>query len=280
MKSIFTTGLFIFIFAFFLLFVGCADDEQPENFGSLEDAQSALYESEEEVFTALYELSNITETATTFDGSYPDGLELRNQRSNKLSKIKSPTYFGYNSSTGFWTFDTSASYEDLTLSLNGKIRFTPRNALGLPDETTNTMEYKVKYSLNESAQGNSFEMNYNTDVNLTGIASFRAGTGNATLNGSTSVGFTIDGTYETTHITAVYKHAYRINDVILSPTSDYPQSGTFTFTVKRNINTTGYGSNFYVAGSITFNGTNIAVLEFGGYTFHINLDGMYIVEFD
>ncbi|KAB2878000.1 hypothetical protein F9K33_14775 [bacterium] len=282
MKNLIKIGSILFAFSF-VSFVGCGDDElKPENFASQEDAQAALYDSEEEIFLALSELRSVADVAATFDGSRPDDFEFfKSNRSKTLGKKHSPHTFGYNTQTGYWTFDTTASDQGLSFFFNGKIRFTPRDAItGLPNETTNTMDYDVSASISET-EGESFiELSYDADLVVTGIAAFRAATGNATFNGSNKVSFSLDVTLESDHIVFDYDHSYKIKSVVVDPTSSYPQSGSFEFTIKRDINASGFGSNFYVAGSITFDGTNIAVLEFGGYTFHIDLDGPYIVELD
>ena len=281
MKYLCKFAALIFLAGFFVSFVSCSTDEsKPEDFKTLDDAQTALDESQDEVFISLEELSSVANVAATFDGTYPgDFVLFKTNRSKALSKKQSPHSFGYNSQTGYWTFDSTASDQGLTYSLSGRIKFTPHDFAGLPDETTNTMEYKVMASLNETVGEEFIDLSYDADMNVSGIAGFRAQTGNATINGSNKVSFSLDLTLDTDHIVANYDHAYKANNVVIDPTSTYPQSGTFDFTIKRDYNIADYGVNFYIQGTITFDGTNIAVLEFGGYTFHINLDGPYIVEF-
>jgi hypothetical protein len=282
MKDLFKIGLLLSAFAALLVMAGCGEDEAtPEDFKSLEQARFALDDTQYELFSSLDELTTVTNVALTFDGNYPGDLVLsKNRRSRSLTKTYAPHSIGYNAQTGYWTFDTTYT-EGFTVSANGKIRFTPRDPLtGLPNESTNTMEYGVVFSVGETAEDGTIELLYDTDVNVTGIAAYRASTGNATVNGSDHISFTIDATFDGEHIIADYRHAYKINNVIISPTVMYPQSGSFGFTIKRDFNVEGFGENFYIEGRITFDGTNIALLEFGGFTFHINLDGPYIVEFD
>lgn len=281
MKNILKIGLLLSAFALFFVFSGCGEDEAvPEDFKTLEEAETALFETEEDIYSILDQLFSATDIAMTFDGSYPNDFGFKTKHGGTLRKTLSPRSFGYNAQTGYWTFDTTATELSLTLSANGKIRFTPRDPVtGLPNESTDLMEYDMTASMTGADEGGYIDLTYKTALDLAGIAGFRDSTGNATINGSESVDFTIDVTLETDHFVGEYDHSYKIN-IVVSPTLDYPQSGVFEFTIKREFNTSaGFGQNFFIDGSITFDGSNIAVLEFGGYTFHINLDGPYIVEF-
>ncbi len=281
MERIFKTILSVFSAIAVVFWIGCAEDEaKPENFKTQEAAETALFETEDDIFTMLEQLHSATDLAMNFDGSYPADFTFKTKRMNGVKKRLAPNSFGYNAQTGYWTFDTTASVEGLTLSSNGKIRFTPRDLLtGLPNESTNTMEFDMTASMRGQDAEAYIDLKYLTDLLVDGIASYRDTTGNATVSGSEEVDFSLDVTLDTEHLFGEYKHHYTIDNIVVSPTSSYPQSGRLDFTIKRSLNVSGYGQDFYVQCSIVFDGTNIAVLEFGGFTFHIDLDGPYIVEF-
>ena len=274
MNNLLKTSLWGSAFLLFFVFSGCGEDEAtPENFNSLEEAQTALSGSEAEIFLALYELANVEAVASTFDGSYPSGFTpFKSSRTKRLNKNHSPHSFGYNAQTGYWSFDTTIT-DPFNLTVNLRIKFTPRDVLtGLPNESTNLMEYNIAETLSETAEEGFLALGYDADFNAAGIAAYRAGTGNLTINGSNKVNFSLDITLDTDHVVVDYNHSYNVHDVVLDPEATYPQSGSFDFTIKADVSPSSYGEGFYVAGTITFDGTNIAVLEFGGYTFHLDLD--------
>lgn len=281
MKNLIKISLMLSVFVLFFVFSGCGEDEaKPEDFKTLEEAETALFETEEDIYSILDQLFSATDIAMTFDGSYPNNFGFKTKHGGRLRKTLSPRSFGYNPQTGYWEFDTTATELSLTLSANGKIKFTPRDVVtGLPNASTERMEYDMMASITGADEGGYIDLTYKTALVLDSIAGFRDSTGNATINGSESVDFTIDVTLETDHFVGEYDHSYKIKNIVVSPTLVYPQSGVFEFTIKKQFNTAELGADFYIEGSITFDGSNIAVLEFGGYTFHINLDGPYIVEF-
>lgn len=261
-------------FVLFFVFSGCGEDEaKPEDFKTLEEAETALNGTQAELLFALDELVVIANLASSFDGNFPNDLVLlKNRKSHAFAKTYGPHSIGYNAQTGYWTFDTTIT-EGLMFSANGRIKFTPRDILsGLPNESTNAMEYAVTVTLNETAGENFFDLSYDADFDVIGIADYRDTTGNLTIDGSDKVNFSLDINAEGEHLVVDYDHSYKIKNVVLDPESIYPQSGTFEFTIKAEVSPSSYGEGFYVAGTITFDGTNIAVLEFGGYTFHLDLD--------
>ena len=283
MKNFLKLSFWLSLGAIFFVFSGCGEEgNKPENFKSAEDAGGALYEVEEDIFLMLYQLDGATDLAENFDGNYSPVFDFKTKPATSgLKKRLSTNTFGYNAQTGYWTFDTTLTDTALTLFANGKIKFTPRDLVtGLPNESTQTMQYDLTAGMSEQSGASYLDLNYESDLLLEGIAAFRAATGNIMMDGSEALKFSLDITIESEHIVGEYHHSYTINDVVISPSSNYPQSGNLTFTVKRTLNVDFFGEDFYVKGKITFDGSNIAVLEFGGYTFHINLNGPNIVEFN
>lgn len=290
MKNLIKISLMLSAFVLFFVFSGCGEDElKPENFKTQQEAEDALVGSDFLILFALNKINEAESIATDFDGTYPSDFLFKN-RSSSLNKKHTlhtsafekklvPNTFGYNSQTGFWGFDTTVSDTQFTGSAHAKIRFTPHDLVtGLPTENTNSMEYDFLISANGTDEGGAIGFLYDTKLDVIGITGFKDTTGNATINGSNDLAWEIDFTDETGAFLYDFEFDNVINNVTVSLASPYPQGGTIEFNSKGEFNVDNFSEKYYIRGKITFNGTNIALLEFGGFEFHINLDGPYIVE--
>ncbi|MCB0832398.1 MAG: hypothetical protein KDC45_02940 [Bacteroidetes bacterium] len=263
-----------------VLFSACTTEETPQNFASYDEAYLALEGSSGLYFGIVEQLKGAKDVATNFDGTLPD-FELGKSSSQvglrQLRKARSIQSFSYDPSTGFWTWDTTST-EFGTITATGHLRFTPRDAFGMPIPATDKMEYNqdIRADEIESGEGYTYSFHLKLLANLvaTGIAAYRDSTGNLTMNGDNSINFEL-GYNEPQYGNATFKYTYTstVTDVAFSTENEYPVGGTIGFTMKLKISGVDAGDEeFYVEGMITFDGTNIAVMEFGGYTFHIDLD--------
>lgn len=113
---------------------------------------------------------------------------------------------------------------------------------------------------------------YAGDMDMTGVSGYNAGTGNATVNGNWNYEIGVVTTSGQTY-TFEYLYAIDYNALVISPTAQYEmQSGSIGFTLRYDITPNIQGFDEYnVAGTITFDGTRYADLEFGGYHYIIDL---------
>ncbi|MBL7959541.1 hypothetical protein JNL27_04805 [bacterium] len=274
-------GLFIF---------SCSTDEEAGtgNFSSQQEAIDAVNDLKEQGFFDEVEgdLEQAADQATDFSPGY---FKTKKEK-GRLSKVRGIQDFVYGTDH-FWTYSSSedTTFNDTTLSgiatislsadMLYKVRFTDRDNFGFPTATTELMEWIADFSFNTTSTGNgattSFGISFDSDMDVNGIAGFNAGTGNLTIDGSGHQNFNLSSTSSQSSFEYDYQTSHNINSFALSPTGNYPESGTISFIAKRNVTPAVLQQvfpNFNVSGTITFNGTNIAVLEIGGYTFYINLD--------
>lgn len=258
------------VVATFVVFNSCGDDKGggTSNFGSQSEADAAVQQNSAYIISTVTTAVATANLATTFDGGFGFG------GFGKASPGTLPTAMGggYNSGTGWWTFDTT--YADTTgdFSLSYQLRFTPRGVDGLPTEATNQMEYGFDVSLDYDEETGSLVLDYNGDMDVTGVSGYNAGTGNATINGSWNNGISIVTSSGQTY-TFEYVYAIDYNALVVSPTATYRiQSGSIEFVLRYDITPNIQGFEEYnVAGTITFDGTRYADLEIGGYHYIIDL---------
>jgi len=288
------------------LWISCTtDEEKPKDFSSQADADVAvdLYGSFMTEVAVALALSS-AEQAVSFDGAFdvpfkaqrgPNGLSKK-LVFNKLTKVMGN---GYNPNTGLWIFDTSyvgegdlpvAVLNDMnrqvprTNSAHFQVKFTPtNNPTGLPNENTEQMDYNFDYGWTGSESDQETTLTYdfrvNGNVSVTGAKNYRAGTGNSLLTGSSAYDF--DFAFSSTNSSIKFKYHFDISygSIEVAPNDDYPlESGSISFKLKSSSDAPGSDQyTFYISGKITFDGDNTAVLEFGGFTYTLNLDTGEIV---
>jgi len=252
-----------------------ADSVYSKNFENNESGENPALLGAEAAMSAA-------EVAANFSGSLSLGFRTP-FTGNRLSKSTGPNSLVYDLSTHFWVLDSTFVFEnehlDGTVAVNGKVRFTPRNAFGMPTDETDRMEYMV--TVDGEASGHEDSVNYHASINyasdfdITGIAKFRADSGNITINGSTSASVNITATTNTQNVTITYSASHEVDHVVFRPHHEenhkYPLSGTIRFKVKHATSVQG-DTEVNVEGTITFDGDNTAVMVFGGVTFMLNLD--------
>lgn len=277
--SILVTGMFIY--------AGCGGDSGggTSNFGTQAEATAAVTDLNNQGF--FDQIQGDVDDAVNQATGFTPGYFKSSKTKRKLSKVYGAQNFIYNSSDGFWTYAFDTTY---TESYSGytydnmfdylyKIRFTPRDQpTGFPTDNTDKMEWISNYdmSLDGSGDGStsSSDFSYGSDMDVTGIAAYNATTGDLTINGNGHLDMDISASSAGTTVEYGYHTSHDFNALTLTPEGSYPQSGTISFTAKRNVSPSQleeYYPNFNVAGSITYNGTSTAILVIGGFTFNINL---------
>lgn len=258
------------VVASFVAFNSCGDDKGggTSNFGSQADADAAVNQNSAYIISTVTTAIATANLSSDFNGSFGLG------GFGKASSVNSPRVMGggYNSGTGWWTFDTTFTDAEGNFSYSYQLRFTPRGVNGLPTDATNQMEYGFDVSLDYDETNGSLVFDYNGDMDLTGVAGFNAGTGNATINGSWSYSISVVTTSGQTY-TFEYVYSIDYNALVVSPTATYPiQSGSIGFVLRYDITPNIQGFEEYnVAGTITFDGTRYADLEIGGFHYIIDL---------
>lgn len=262
-----------------LLVFGCTSGggKSTENFGTATDAQTAATQNSAYIQMAA-ELALLAVDEADFDGSF-DGMLFLKQRADQKSGLRKPLdgEATYNSSTGWWTFEETETEtegdETLTTDVLLKLRFTERDIAGLATANTDMMEYTADASATSTSPDASFVFSYDADLTFTGLAGYNAETGSATLNGSSNMGFEISAGSGAQSFTYEFRYEIDYHNITFSHDNDYPEGGGVDFTVELNLDPNVPGvDEYYVAGTITFDGDNTALLHFGGYNFIINLD--------
>lgn len=256
--------------ATFVVFNSCGDDKGggTKNFGSQAEATAAV--------TALDQQGVFDMALSGLDLAYGVAAGV----GGKLLKDGNNRHrvaggFTYNASTGWWSMEETYSQSGYNYDYLYAYRFTPRDNNGNATTATDKLEYGWDYNMDGSSGGTTMEAGYEMDLVVTGIVNHRGGTGNLVFNGSSDFGFNIDVSSGGYTIVYDYASSSDYNALNWAPNGDYPASGSIDFTASRDVEPAQLEESypdFRVAGSITFDGTNIAVLEIGGYTFHINLD--------
>ncbi len=237
-----------------LVYVGCGDSGGgTTNFGSKTDADAALAQSTAQINLAINDVKNVANIAGSFG-------------------LAKPMSYTYDAGTGWWSNVYSSSSGGYTYNFDYRHRFTPRDANGYATDATDVMEYKYDYTYNGSTTGYVYELSYLSDIDCDGLIGYRASTGNLTVNGSSDIDYDFEFTAGQTNYSYVYAYHNKYTNVAFENGVTYPVSGSISFTTKFSLTPAipGY-DNYNVAGKITFTGGNTATLEFGGFTYTINL---------
>ncbi len=270
--------LVLIVAGMLFMFAGCKNNEdKPVNFSSQAEAQASLNQGGSEDISQIADLSTVEDLAKSFNGSGSINFnKSRLNRSKNLNKKSSLQSFGYDPVTHYWSVDTTVTEDGNTIHIAGKVRFTNRNIFGLPTETTDMMEFSVDISANGSTDTSQLDLTAGQDFAVTGISNYRGSTGNLTINGSESFNYDLSLTTPNGNVALSADYSTSANAIVLSPISEYPLSGNIGFTSKWSVTAgNGIDSGFQshnVRGSITFDGTHIATLVYGGFTFYIDLD--------
>lgn len=238
-----------------LIFVSCGGGggEGTSNFGSKTEADAALAQSQAQITLAVNDVKNVASVAGSWGSA-------------------KPLAWTYDAGTGWWSNVYSSSGGGYTYNYDYRHRFTPRDANGYATEATDKMEYGYEYSYDGSSAGYSYILEYISDIECTGISGYRASTDNLTVNGSSDIDYDFDFSYGETDYSYEYEYHTTYKNVEFTHGTAYPVGGSITFTTRFKLTPAVQGvDNYYVSGKITFTGGNTATLEFGGYTYTINL---------
>ncbi|MCK6543278.1 hypothetical protein L6Q79_11425 [bacterium] len=257
----------------FMTSCGGDDELKPEKFATQEEAMTAFSNNQYNMQDAYHSVGDAID--------YTGGVSVGAVKTEKKKKTNRAMTWAYDASTGWWSDANQYSGEGYNESYEWKIRYSPRDANGQPTETTDKMEYKYDVDLESGTSGNMLELSTDQDITLTNIDEFNAETGNLIINGSNNLSWKMAYAYELYSYSYEYVHKYKYNSIAASPTDSYPQSGSVSFTIKSNFEGDGVEGdpealNYYIEAKITFDGDNTAILEFGGYSFTLNLDSFSI----
>jgi hypothetical protein len=204
-----------------------------------------------------------------------DGLE----KMGEINPLNGDDGFFWNGN-GCWTidYDTTDVYEGYSISLSilAQLCFDTWNLLGGPTETTNQMTYMIDFDVSGSFpldQGSFlFDLGVDRDLTVTGISDYNSGTGNLVVNGSDDENFNISVTSPNGSQSVALNYSNTVNAVTIVPLADYPASGIINFSIGFSANPPipDY-PNFTVAGTITFDGSNVVGVTFAGFTYSLNL---------
>lgn len=235
-------------------FSSCSDDGGgTSNFGSQSEADAAVAQSQSQINLAISDVQNVSSTARNWG-------------------LTKPHAYTYDAGTGWWSWTYSSSSSGYTYNYDYRHRFTPRDENGNATNATTKMEYKYDYSYTGSAAGNTYDLSYLSDITCDNVSAYRAGTGNLTVNGSSGIDYDFDFSAGPTNYSYEYSYNNKYTNVAFDRNETYPVSGSISFTSKFKLTPSNpYVNNYNVAGKITFTGGNTATLEFGGYTYSINL---------
>lgn len=261
-------------------FIGCGDDEPgTTNFDTQQEAMTAWNAGASSQMFIAYQLALTTaQQGISFSGDFDDIGGIFLKRTKGFRKFNTSMANGYQGN-GLWIFDTTFTEEGSgDFDLHFELDFDQFDANGYPNAQTNTVDYAMNLAWDFSEVGEgTFIYNYDVDLNLTGIQGYRAETGNATLNGTAGFGINLETPAQQGQPAYDFEYSYSIkfNSIAIAPGDDaYPiESGSIEFTYKYGIDPNVQGfEEFNVKGKITFDGDNTAILEFGGFTFTLNLD--------
>lgn len=269
----------LLVIASFVMFVSCGGDdkESVDTFTPAEATTAATdLNSQNTLDQALESMDD------AFDFAAGSGVASKVMSKSEGRNMKKDGDFIYNSGTGWWVYNyliTSGTFWNGTVDV--RYRFTPRDGSGLPTNLTDKTEYIYSFlvdadtSFSNGGYTVNYSMNFNmlSDMDVTGMVAYDGNTGNLHLNGTHEYGYNYQTSVSSQTVKWIYTLKFTYADVQLSPTGDYPASGTISFTVKRAFTPEVQQlPNYYVAGSITFDGDNTATLILGGQTFQLNLD--------
>lgn len=265
-------------------FIGCGDDEPgTTNFDTQQEAMdewnSGALGSGNQMDYA-YQLALLAvEMANDFSGDFDDLGDVFLLKKNGFHKPDASMANGYQGN-GLWTYDTTFTDSDeLTVgtytyhvALTLLDHFTEQ---GLPTSQTDgaNLEGNFVWELDYLTTSDA-SFSYDFNVGVTGLSGFRAATGNATLNGDLIFLITSTSTGQGENYSFEYRYNISFDNLVVAPDDSYPlESGSINFTSKLSIDPNVQGfEEFNVKGKITFDGDNTAILEFGGFTFTLNLD--------
>lgn len=261
-------------------FVGCGEDESgPTNFDTQEEAITAWNGAAESQMGLAYQLAlTIAQQGVSFTGDFDDIGGIFLKRTKGFRKFNASMANGYQGN-GLWTFDTTFTEEGSgDFDFHYEIDFDHFDANGYPNDQTNAFDYglNLAWDFSEAGEG-TFIYNYDVDLNVSGIQGFSNATGNAVVNGTAGFGINIETTSQPGQPTYDFEYSYGIKFISLTiaPGEDpYPlESGSIEFTYKYGVdpNIPGFEET-NVKGKITFDGDDTAILEFGGFTFTLDLD--------
>lgn len=257
----------------FAISCGGDDELQPEKFSTQEEAMTAFSNNQYNLQAAYQSVDDAID--------YTYGVSVGSAKTEQKKKLKRAMTWAYDASTGWWSDSYAYTDEYYDESYAWKIRYTPRDATGQPTETTDKMEYKYNVDLESGGDGNMLDLSTDQDITLTNIDEFNAETGNLIINGSNNFSWKMAYSYELYSYSYEYLHKYKYSSIEGSPTSSYPQSGSVSFTIKSHfegdeVEGDSEELNYYIEAKITFDGDETALLEFGGYTFTLDLDSFSI----
>lgn len=194
--------------------------------------------------------------------------------------------FQYDPATGWWKWIYTYFYGgSWKADIKVQYRYTPRDNNGYPTSTTDKAEYYYDYKIDGdttySTGGYTFKYDLLfrmlSNMTVTGIQAYKGGSGNLQLNGDHMYKYDYKVVGQQT-VRYLYELKFKYNNVQLARQNNYPVSGTMDFTAKRSFQPeVPQMPNYYIQGTITFNGTYLADITLGGVSGKINLNTGQII---
>ena len=186
----------------------------------------------------------------------------------------------YYKGDGCWYLEIIESLSYISSDIKGDICFGTVDEMGYPLETNNLFDFMldglvtIDYSDESYTQFSSFDVL--KDFNMTGIQGFSNGTGMITTNGSQSEEVVINLASEEGSFNSTLKINYTVSELKVDAQNDYPAGGGFQFQLSIKMTETGQAPvELLINGSVTFDGTELADVEFNGYDFVLDLSESY-----
>jgi hypothetical protein len=294
MKSFrFSSFITIFVAVSLVFFAACStDDEKDESTLTQAQADAAI----EDNAAAIAAIANLVGTqASAAAGGNVSELEVDDdlfflllfgfgkrgvdglEKMGTMSPMQDDDGFFYDGN-GCWTidYDSTDVEEGISVSILAQLCFDAWDLLGGPTEATNQMTYTIDFDLSGSSSSEegsfSFDLGVDRDLNVTGISGYNAETGNLVVNGNDDESISLNVTSPNGSQSVALNYSYAINDVTVSPVNEYPLSGSINFSIGFSANPPIQDyPNFTVAGTITFDGSNVVGVTFAGFTYSLNL---------
>ncbi len=268
----------------------CAEDQKTlSTFDTSAEAQESYEELEKSGVNPMEVMDQVFTSAgfsEEFDGSADIGIgsAVSKRRHAGLAKTSSFSFI-YDDATHYWTLDADTTVEGITWDLFYRVRFTPRNIFGLPSDSTKRMEYETVLGISGTLQDTTnagiltLQATLSNNFDVQSDEPFVTNTNYLTIIGTTGSHSDFAYTLGVLTYEVSLDADYDVDSlVIFGPANDlddepeYPLSGSIGFTVDYDASGPNISESYYVAGRITFDGDETAILEYGGFTFILNLE--------
>jgi len=276
--------LFISILLVFALGLlnSCKNTSEPGNVELTAEQLQALYAANQYLITgfALYLVNQSVAAATGELSDMPLGFFSSGYyyKSNpEFSGIK-PSGEGEftHSGSGCWDLTLNESSQGFGYEIGAQVCFASFDSEGHPTSDNDNVNISLDIT---NTQSQSYE-DYISDIQIDeveslivqGIKEYMAGSGDLVANGSEKVTHFTHFSYNGDTQKGTHKYDFVLKDILLSPNSKVPKGGSIDF----NLNYDDQSGNdeigtYKIPGSVTFNGTNIVKVDFGGKKFDLDI---------